>query len=262
MTEILVEQEGAVATVVLNRPQQLNTISQGMLDALTAALLACDQDAAVRAVIITGAGRAFCAGLDLKDAASEEGVSKGGFGLGASLDIRNFPPNVLYHMDTPTICAVNGAAAGFGLDLALGCDIRIASESSKLAAVFTRRGVVPESGGTWYLPRLLGWAKAAEIIFAGKTLSGPECLELGLVNQLVADDQLLATATTMALDIASCAPLAVRSAKRMMRAGLNEGFDEHVERVYLQVLPLLQSDDFREGFNAFLDKRPPNFKGR
>ena len=262
MAEIMVEKDGAIATVILNRPAQLNTISQGMLDELTLALLGCDHDAAVRVVIITGAGKAFCAGLDLVDAASEEGVSRGGFGLGPSLDIRNFPPSVLHHMDTPTICAINGAAAGFGLDLALGCDIRIASAGSKMAAVFTRRGVVPESGGTWYLPRLLGWAKAAEIIFAGKTLSGAECLELGLVNQLVADDQLLPSAVALATDIASCAPLAVCSAKRMMRAGINEGFDEHVERVYLQVLPLLQSEDFREGFSAFLDKRPPSFKGR
>jgi enoyl-CoA hydratase/carnithine racemase len=165
-------------------------------------------------------------------------------------------------MDTPTICALNGGGAGFGMDLALGCDIRIAARGSKLSAAFTRRGVLPESGGTWHLPRLLGWAKAAEIIFTGQTLSAPQCLELGLVNQLVDDEQLLASAAAMAQAIAACAPLAVQSAKRMMRAGLSEGFDAHVQRVYLQVLPLLQSEDFREGFSAFLEKRSPVFTGK
>jgi enoyl-CoA hydratase/carnithine racemase len=169
---------------------------------------------------------------------------------------------VLFQLDTPTLCAINGGAAGFGLDLALGCDIRIAARSSKLAAAFTRRGVLPESGGTWHLPRLLGWARAAEIVFTGKTLAADEALALGLVNRVVADEELAAAAQAAAQEIADCAPLAVQSAKRMMRAGLSEDFDQHVQRVYLQTLPLLQSDDFKEGFQSFLEKRSPDFKGR
>ena len=262
MAEIEVSRDGHVATVLLNRPERMNTISQSMLSTLSSALLDCDQDPEIRAIVIAGAGRAFCAGLDLQDAATDEGVSKGGFALASKLDTRDFPPNVLHHLDTPTICAINGGAAGFGLDLALCCDIRIAGQSAKLAAVFTKRGVVPESGGTWLLPRLVGWAKAAEIVFTGRTLTAEESLELGLVNQVVEDAVLLETARAMASEIADNAPLAVQAAKRMMRAGLSESFDANVERVYMQVLPLLESEDFREGVTAFLEKRKPRFAGR
>lgn len=262
MDEILIERTGYVATLTLNRPERMNTISQPMLSALSRELLACESDPDVRAIVITGAGRGFCAGLDLQDAASEEGIKKGGFAMGAHLDLREFPPNVLHHMDKPTICAVNGGAAGFGLDLALCCDIRVAARSAKLAAAFTRRGVVPESGGTWLLPRLVGWAKASEIVFSGRTLGAEEALELGLVNRLAEDEALLETTYELAGEIAASAPLAVQAAKRMMRAGLSEGFDANVERVYLQVLPLLQSKDSKEGFMAFLEKRAPEFEGR
>lgn len=262
MDEVLLERDGHVASLVLNRPERMNTISQPMLTALSDALLACDDDPEIRAIVVSGRGRAFCAGLDLQDAASEEGISKGGFPMGMKLDVRRFPQSVLHHLDTPTICAVNGGAAGFGMDLALACDVRIAARSAKLAAGFTRRGMVADSGGTWLLPRLVGWARAAEIVFAGRTLAADECLELGLVSRVVDDALLLESAHALAGEFAANAPLAVQAAKRMMRAGLAEGLDEHIQRVYLQVLPLLQTRDFREGFTAFLEKRPPQFEGR
>jgi enoyl-CoA hydratase/carnithine racemase len=262
MDEVLLEREGHVASVILNRPERMNTISQPMLTALSESLLAAETDPELRAIVITGRGRAFCAGLDLQDAASQEGVSKGGFEMGTRLDVRNFPINVLHHLDTPTICAVNGGAAGFGLDLALAADIRIMGRSAKLAAGFTRRGMVADSGGTWLLPRLVGWSRAAEIIFGGRTLKAEESLEVGLVSRVVDDDALLETASALAKEFAANAPLAVQAAKRMMRAGLAEGLDEHVQRVYLQTLPLLDTADFREGFTAFLEKRQPKFEGR
>jgi enoyl-CoA hydratase/carnithine racemase len=262
MDEVLLERDGHVASVILNRPERMNTISQPMLTALSESMLACDADPEIRAIVITGKGRAFCAGLDLQDAASDEGVKKGGFEMGTKLDVRNFPTNVLHHLDTPTICAVNGGAAGFGLDLALAADIRIAGRSAKLAAGFTRRGMVADSGGTWLLPRLVGWSRAAEIIFGGRTLTPDECLAIGLVSRVVDDDALLETAHALANEFAANAPLAVQAAKRMMRAGLAEGIDEHVQRVYLQALPLLKTEDFREGFSAFLQKRQPKFEGK
>jgi enoyl-CoA hydratase/carnithine racemase len=262
MKEILVDRSDHVATLTLNRPERLNTISQPMLSALSRELLACEADPDIRAIVLTGAGRAFCAGLDLQEAATDEGVSKGGFALDVKLDLRDFPPNVVHHLDKPILCAVNGGAAGFGLDLALCCDIRVMSENAKLAAAFTRRGVVPESGGTWLLPRLIGWAKASEIVFAGRSLNAAEALELGLTNRVVENEKLLETTHELAREIASNAPLAVQAAKRMMRAGLSEGFDANVERVYLQVLPLLGSHDFKEGYTAFLEKRTPEFEGR
>jgi enoyl-CoA hydratase/carnithine racemase len=164
-------------------------------------------------------------------------------------------------MDKPTICAINGGAAGYGMDTALGCDIRIMAQSAKLAAAFVKRGVVPESGGTWFLPRMLGWAKAAELIFTGRTLSAQESLEWGLANAVVPDAALMATARSMAQEIAANAPLAVQASKRMMRMGLNETFPDHVHHVYLQLLPLFKTQDMAEGMRAFLEKRTPDFKG-
>ena len=260
MSELLVERDGPVAILTLNRPERLNAISGPMLMALSENLVECDRDPGVRAIVLTGAGRGFCAGLDLQDASSGAGIGGGG-GLGVTLDLRDAPPIVLHRIDTPTICALNGGAAGYGMDLALGCDIRIAAESAKLAAAFTKRGVLPESGGTWLLPRLVGWSKAAEIIFTGRTLRARDCLELGLVSRVVPDELLLKEARALAAEIATNAPLAVQASKRMMRMGLSETFDDHVHHVYLQLLPLFRSKDFREGMTAFLQKREPEFQG-
>jgi enoyl-CoA hydratase/carnithine racemase len=261
MSQVVVERDGHVAVVTLNRPERLNAITGPMLDLLSEALVELDRDPGVRAVVLTGAGRGFCAGLDLQDAAAGSGIGGGG-GLPASLDLRTAPPVVLHEMDTPTVCALNGGAAGYGMDLALGCDIRVASDTAKLAAAFTRRGVLPESGGTWLLPRLIGWSRAAEIIFTGRTLSAEQCLELGLVSRVVPGDALRSEALALANEIAACAPLAVQASKRMMRMGLSEGFPEHVHHVYLQLLPLFRSKDFREGIAAFLAKREPEFEGQ
>jgi len=261
--ELLYEKDGPIATLTLNRPDRLNAISGPMLAALSERLIEANADRDVRAIILTGAGRGFCAGLDLQDATSGTGIGGGGGGaLGATLDLRTAPPTVLHSLDKPVIAALNGGAAGYGMDLALGCDIRIAGKRAKLAAAFTKRGVLPESGGTWLLPRLVGWAKAAEIIFTGRTLDADQCLALGLVNKVVADEALLAEARALANEIAANAPLAVQGAKRMMRMALAEPFDDHVHHVYLQLLPLFQSQDFREGMKSFLEKREPKFQGR
>ncbi len=263
MSELLYEKDGNIATLTMNRPDRMNAISGPMLMEMSERLIEADRDRSVRCIVITGAGRAFCAGLDLQDASSGSGIGGGGGGsVTATLDLRTAPPTVLHSIDTPTIAALNGGAAGYGMDLALGCDIRVASDRSKLAAAFTKRGVLPESGGTWLLPRLVGWAKAAEIIFTGRTLSAEQCLELGLVNLVVAHDELEKQTRALAEEIAANAPLAVQASKRMMRAAMSEEFDDHVHHVFLQLLPLFQSKDCREGMMSFLEKREPNFEGR
>jgi len=266
--QVLYEVDGHVGTITLNRPDRLNAISGPMLAQLSKRLLDAERDRNVRVIVITGAGRGFCAGLDLQDASSGTGIGGGGegggepTGGGAELELRSAPPIVLHDIDTPTICALNGGAAGYGMDLALGCDIRVAGESAKLAAAFTRRGVLPESGGTWLLPRLLGWSKAAEIIFTGRTLSAKECLDLGLVSSVVPDAGLGDAVRALADEIAGNAPLAVRASKRMMRAAMSEEFGNHVHHVFLELLPLFRSKDFQEGMMSFLEKRPPSFEGR
>jgi enoyl-CoA hydratase/carnithine racemase len=265
MTEVLYDVADHIATITLNAPERLNTISSAMLEQLSQRLLEADRDRDVRCIVITGAGRAFCAGLDLTAQMSAPKGSLGGMGtLDASpgeFDIRNAPPIVLHNIDTPTICALNGGAAGYGLDIALGCDVRIAATSAKLAPGFAKRGIVPESGGTWLLPRMVGYAKAAEIAFTARTLLADESLELGLVNRVVADADLQASAREMAAEIASNAPLAVRAIKRMMRAAETETFEQNVHHVFLQLLPLFRTHDFQEGVAAFMEKRTPNFTG-
>jgi enoyl-CoA hydratase/carnithine racemase len=255
MSELLVEKQGGVTILTLNRPDRMNAISGPMLSAFSEQLLEANRDPEVRVVVITGAGRAFCAGLDLKEQAS-------GGNLGGGFDLREAPPVVLHQMDKPTLAAINGGAAGYGMDLAIGCDIRLASDTAKLSAAFTKRGVIPESGGTWLMPRLVGWAKASEIFFSGRTLSAEECLQLGLVTKVVPGELLMKETLALAHEIAANAPLAVQGTKRMMRMGLTETFEANVHHVYLQLLPLFRSKDFTEGVKSFLEKRPPKFEGK
>lgn len=263
--EVLYSTGDHVATITLNRPERMNTISGPMLQQLSQRLLEADADRDVRVIVLTGTGRAFCAGLDLSEVVRPSkpgdisGAGSGGFN---DLDLRNSPPTVLFNLGKPTICALNGSAAGYGMDTALGCDIRIIAEGAKLAAAFTKRGIVPESGGTWLLPRLIGWSKAAELIFTGRTLSAEECLEMGLVSRVVPGAELAGAARALALEIAANAPLAVQASKKMMRIGLAEEFGDHVHHVFLQLLPLMRSQDAAEGMRAFMEKREPNFTGR
>jgi enoyl-CoA hydratase/carnithine racemase len=193
---------------------------------------------------------------------SGKGIGSDPNAMPARFDLRNAPPTVLHTVDKPTICALNGAAAGYGMDLAIGCDIRIASDKAKLAGGFAKRGVLPESGGTWLLPRLVGWAKACEIAFTGRTLLAPECLELGLVNKVVPHELFEKEVQALAQEIADNAPLAVQAIKRMMRLGLDDSFESNVHQVYLQLLPLFRTKDFQEGVKAFLEGRKPVFEGR
>jgi enoyl-CoA hydratase/carnithine racemase len=234
--EVLVTDRGHVRWLTLNRPEAMNAITGDMLGQLNDALKAADDDPNVRVVVVTGAGRAFCAGLDLKQAARGEGI--GGAGLASA------------------------GARHYGLDLALGCDMRIMSDRAILMPGFARMGVVPESGGTWYLPRLLGWAKACEVAMLGDTLTAEQSAGYGLVNKVVPADAFEAEVTAWAEKIASNAPLAIAEIKRLFRHALTQDFESHSHHVLMSVLNLFRSEDFREGVRSFTEKRPPQFQGR
>ncbi len=264
MSEVLIEDRGNVRWIILNRPQAMNAITGTMLSQLNDELKAADDDADVRVAVLTGAGRAFCSGLDLKQAAAGEGI--GGAGL-ATAGARHYSTReictvTLQRMDTPVIAVINGPAAGYGLDLALGCDMRLMSDRAVLMPGFAKMGVIPESGGTWYLPRLLGWAKACEISMLGDPLDAAAAEGYGLVNRAVAADELEAVAAEWTEKIAGNAPLAITEMKRLFRHGLTQDFESHSHHVLMSILNLFKSEDFREGVQSFVEKRPPQFKGR
>jgi enoyl-CoA hydratase/carnithine racemase len=222
--EVLYDVRDHVATVTLNRPERRNAI-------------------------------------DLKDATGGSGIGSRDMRIDR-LTTRDLPTVVLQQMDTPVIGVVNGAAAGYGLDLALGCDLRLMAASAKLIPAFARVGVVPESGGTWYLPRLVGWAKAAEIAYLAEDIPAAEAERLGLVNRVIADEALAGEAAGWAARIAANAPLAVSATKRLFRHGQTADFEGHSHHVMLQMLQLMRSGDFREGLASALERRPPQFVGR
>lgn len=265
--EVLYDVDGHVATITLNRPHRRNAISVRMLLELGDAIERVERDRGVRVAILTGAGVGFCSGLDIKDAMAGTGIGGGGSvnpgsssaDFGRTTDL---PTVALHEMNTPVIAALNGAAAGYGLDLALGCDLRLAAESARLLPGFAKRAIVPESGGTWYLPRLVGWAKAAEIAYLGRDLTAAESKALGIVNEVVPDENLMDITRDWAGEIAANAPLAVQSIKRLFRAGMNEDFRTHSEHVLLQLGSLMRTQDFQEGLLSFMERRAPEFEGR
>jgi enoyl-CoA hydratase/carnithine racemase len=259
--EVLYEVADHVATVTLNRPHRRNAISVRMLRLLAEHLTQADEDGDVRVVLLTGAGKGFCAGLDIKDAVAGTGLGAGGGG-GTFPHTRTLPTVVLQEMDTPVIGVINGAAAGYGFDLALGCDMRLIAESAAMLPAFAKRAIVPESGGTWYLPRLVGWAKAAELCYIGRDVPAAEAERIGLVNRAVPDADLMAVAHEWAAEIAANAPLAVRAMKRLFRHGMTEDFASHTHHVLLQTLQMFGSKDFEEGMRSFVEGRPPEFRGR
>ncbi len=261
MPDVTLTRDGAVATITLNRPDRLNAISGPMLAELGRMLLDVDAERDVRVIVLTGAGRGFCSGLDLQDVAAGTGIGSGGDAGVGNVRIDETPPFVLRRVDTPVVCALNGPAAGYGMDLALGCDLVIASDT----ATFTppvRRGVIPESGGTWLLPRLIGWQRACEVTLLARKLDAADLQRLGLVNVVVPHQDFDKTVSEWVGELAVQPPLAVSAAKRTMRLGLDTGFEANAHHVLSELMALFRSKDFAESVSAFLEKRDPTYQGR
>jgi 2-(1,2-epoxy-1,2-dihydrophenyl)acetyl-CoA isomerase len=256
---VLVELDGeaGIATITLNRPEALNSLTVPMKQELLAALRRVEREASVRAVLLTGAGRAFCAGQDLKERLQPDAAP-----LGVELRERYNPIiSAMRSLPKPVVGAINGVAAGAGASLAMACDIRIASESASFALAFGRVGLVPDSGATWFLPRLVGASNAAEIALLGDSVTAADALRLGLVGRVVAADALVTEARAVAARLAAGAPRAMALTKRALDAAWDRDLDGALEyEAQLQDMAG-RTKDHQEGMAAFLEKRPPRFSG-
>lgn len=264
--EITYEVDDRVATITLNRPDKMNAFTNRMLKEIIGAMDLADADDSVRAIIFTGAGRAYCAGADLSgggdtfakggsDVAARTGVVRDGGGLVA---LR------IFDSTKPVIGAVNGAAVGVGVTMTLPMDIRLASESAKFGFVFARRGIVPEAASSWFLPRLVGISTATEWCFTGRMVTASEAREARLVRSIHAPDELLPAARAIAAEIAdNTAPVSVALSRRMLWRMLGADHPMQAHRVDSRAINSRgASDDAREGVMSFLEKRPANFPVR
>lgn len=261
---VLVAQAGSVRTLTLNRPASLNSFTAEMLGCLRGELDAAAGDAGVRCIVLTGAGRAFCAGQDLADPAVSVDPARGERkDLGAVIE-RWYRPLALRlrSMPVPVVAAVNGVAAGAGANLALNCDLVLAARSAVLIQAFTKIGLVPDTGGTWLLPRLAGRAKALGLALLGDKLPAAEAERLGLIWQCVDDDVLPAEAQALAERLAAMPTRALAATREAIDAAQTLDFDTALQRE--QQLQRVQghSNDYLEGVSAFLGKRAPRFTDR
>jgi enoyl-CoA hydratase/carnithine racemase len=261
--EVLRAVEDGVCTLTLNRPAKLNAVTRTMIDELIEALDHADADDAVRAVIVTGAGRAFCAGADLSGGGGtfDRAAQARGEAPGEHRDGGGRVTLRIYDMKKPVIAAINGPAVGFGITMTLAMDIRIASESARIGFVFSRRGVVPEACSTWFLPRLVGMARAAEWVYTGRVFSAEEAREGGLVTRVVPPDRLLPAARELAREIAqNASAVSVALARQLMWKLLGADHPMEAHRLDSKCMEWTgRSADAYEGVSAFLAKRPPRF---
>ena len=262
--EIIYEQDGNVVTITLNRPAVMNALSMKTYREFEEALNRANADESARVIIITGAGRGFCSGDDVRQVMlSPEQVENRRNQRMRQVRAEPTPAAArLMTMDKPTIAAVNGPAMGWGMDLSLMCDIRIASERARFGELFVLRGLVPDVGGIYFLPLIVGTAKAYELLFTGDMIDAPEAERIGLVSKVVPHDLLMDEARSLARRIAENPPLAVQRIKEAVRRGLGYDVKALGEYVTSSLAILFETEDHKEGAASFLEKRKPTFQGR
>jgi 2-(1,2-epoxy-1,2-dihydrophenyl)acetyl-CoA isomerase len=255
MAEVETSREGAVLTITLNRPDVLNAFNEAMHKAFGAALKEA-ADPTVRAVVLTGAGRGFCVGQDLTEFREAPGD------IGSRLRT-NYHPNVraIRRLEKPVIAAVNGAAAGAGLSFACACDVRIAADSASFVPAFINIGLVPDSGGTYFVTRLLGYARAFEWMTSGRKLSATEAHDWGLVSEVVEVDTLAGRVAELAAQLAAKPTRGVGMTKLLFDQSAHNTLEDQLELEAQSQTVATQTADFREGVTAFLEKREPKFTG-
>ncbi len=262
---IILEKMEGMATLTLNRPETLNAWNDDMAREAADAISEIGRDESTRVLIVTGAGRGFSSGLDVKDELA--GIAEGASGTIFERIMQGKPSVVtiglqLRGVDKPVIGAINGIAAGAGFAIALACDLRIASEKAQFSMAFILRGLMPDSGGTFFLPKLIGSAKACELIFTGDTISASEAEQIGLVNKVVPHEKLMEATEELANKLLKRPPIALKYAKRAIYKGLVEvDLASHLDYELALNRMCTHTEDFKEAVKAFLEKREPVFKG-
>lgn len=257
---VLYAVEDGVAILTLNRPDKLNSFTVEMHGALAAALDRAEADPAVRAILLTGAGRGFCAGQDLAD---RDVAAEAELDLGATIE-RHYNPLVrrLRNLPLPVVCGVNGVAAGAGANIALACDLVIAAKSARFIQAFCKIGLVPDSGGTYFLPRLVGEARAKGLAMLGDSLPAEQALAWGLIWAVVEDEALPAEAKALAKRLAAAPTRALALTKQAIQRAADLDLDAQLDLERDLQREVGRTQDYREGVRAFLEKRPPVFQGR
>lgn len=257
---LLFEVREGVARITLNRPEQANTLNETLARELLDAAFRCDRDPQVRAVLLTGAGKLFCGGGDLNAFAAA------GDGVGPLLrEVTTYLHAAIgrfVNMDAPLVVAVNGTAGGGGMSFVVAADLVLAAESARFTMAYTAAGLTPDGGTTYFLPRLVGWRRAQELIFTNRRLSAAEALDWGLINRVVPDDRLSAEADALALQLANGPTASFGAAKRLLVESAASSLEAQFERESQAIATSAASADGREGIAAFLAKRPPEFTGR
>jgi len=257
LKDILYDKRDHIATITMNRPDRLNALGGALSQSMDTAFRDADADAETRVIVLTGAGRGFCAGLDMRDnAAGPGGGRKIPAFRGSSM------ARLILNTNKPTIAAVNGAAVGWGFELALLCDFRIAAEEARLGDIHVKRGLVQDNGLNFTLPRLIGWSRACEVLLTGDLFSAKDCERMGIVNKVVPAEGLKAATDELAHKLAANAPLAVQMTKRIARAGTRMELDDALDYSMLTMWSLFGTEDVKEGFKAFAEKREPRFSGQ
>lgn len=254
---VLYSVDEGVALLTLNRPERLNAWTQELERAYFGALSECAADDAVRVIVVTGAGRGFCAGADMGEL---QALQAGELDVSAETHGERLPQTHPLSIGKPIIAAVNGACAGLGLVQALMCDLRFAAAGAKFTTAFSRRGLVAEHGISWLLPRLVGQARALDLLLSARVVLAEEALELGLVNRVVEPDRLLDETLAYAADLAAnCSPASMAIMKRQVYAAFEQGLGEALDEANGLMLESFGRDDFREGVQSFVEGRPPAF---